>query len=207
MDLRWEKLGWAGRTVVLVVALICLVLQVPWWMTPTPPLSAPTPPPPARVEPGPIPAPTVPPTALPVGTPLHPPTPPAIPASNSFTTLEDYQQRRRSTLHTPEPENPGPAVRTPATELARVARTVRDYRAAFGSNPVGLNKEIVRTLLGDNPRAAKFLDPATAKLNAQGELLDDWGHPYFFHALSGTVMEVRSAGPDGRVFTPDDLVQ
>lgn len=101
----------------------------------------------------------------------------------------------------------GPAVRTPATELARVARTVRDYRAAFGANPVGLNKEIARALLGDNPRGARFLDPATARLNAQGELLDDWGHPYFFHALSGTVMEIRSAGPDGRVFTPDDLVQ
>lgn len=135
------------------------------------------------------------------------PTPPILPVSNAFTTMDDYRQRRRAELYTPEPENPGPAVRTPATELARVARTVRDYRAALGSNPVGLNKEIVRALLGDNPRGAKFLDPASAKLNAQGELLDDWGHPYFFHALSGTVMEIRSAGPDGKIFTADDLVR
>ena len=175
---------------------------------------------PHSLPPRPLPPKTAPPQqttaapAAPVASPAPPttpllavPTPPVLPASNAFTTLEDYRQRRRAESHPPEPDIPSPAVRTPATELARVARTVRDYRSAFGSNPVGLNKEIVRALLGDNPRGAKFLDPATARLNAQGELLDDWGHPYFFHALSGTVMEVRSAGPDGRVFTPDDLVQ
>ena len=194
----------------LAVGLIVFALLatgIVWWMTPRPvPLARPSTPP--AVPSKQVAAPTA---ALPVAptqtaTPTLP-TPPVLPASNAFTTLEDYRQRRRAEPRPVEPEIPAPAGRSPATELARIVRTVRDYRAVFGSNPVGLNKEIVRTLLGDNPRGAKFLDPATAHLNAQGELLDDWGHPFFFHALSGTVMEIRSAGPDGRVFTPDDLVQ
>jgi hypothetical protein len=32
-----------------------------------------------------------------------------------------------------------------------------------------------------------------------------FGNPFHFHAESGTRMVVRSAGPDGRLFTPDDL--
>lgn len=84
---------------------------------------------------------------------------------------------------------------------------IRDYRAAFGSNPTGSNPEITRALLGANPRKARFVDPASVSVNERGELLDAWGHPYFFHAISGTRMEIRSAGPDGRLFTADDIVK
>ncbi len=136
-----------------------------------------------------------------------PPTPRVLPASNAFTTLDDYRQRRAAAVHSPEPMTPAPAGRTPETELGRVSMLVRDYRAAYGANPVGNNREIVRTLLGDNPRGTKFLGPATVSLNERGELLDAWGHPYFFHALSGTAMEIRSAGPDGRAYTADDLTR
>lgn len=135
------------------------------------------------------------------------PRPRVLPASNAFTTLDDYRQRRAAQPQPPAPLVPPPAGRTPETDLGQVTFVVRDFRAAFGSNPVGTNKEITRTLLGDNPRGTKFLDPAAAALNAQGEWLDTWGHPYFFHALSGTAMEIRSAGPDGKIFTADDLVR
>ena len=135
------------------------------------------------------------------------PTPPALPASNAFTTLDDYRRRRAMAPQTPPPLVTPPPVRTPETELGRVTFLVRNYRAAFSSNPVGSNKEITRALLGDNPRGTRFLDPATVTLDAKGELLDAWGQLYFFHAMSGTVMEIRSAGPDGRLFTADDLVR
>ena len=42
--------------------------------------------------------------------------------------------------------------------------------------------------------------------NERGELTDAWGTPYFFHQLSGTEMEIHSAGPDRRMFTGDDLI-
>ena len=134
--------------------------------------------------------------------------PPAlVPTGNAFTTLEDYQQRRAEMPHKLPPVVPPPAARTPETELGRVVFMVRDYRAALGLNPVGSNKEITRALLGDNERGTKFIDPSTVALNARGEMLDAWGHPYFFHAMSGKLMEIRSAGPDGKIFTTDDLVR
>lgn len=140
-------------------------------------------------------------------TPAPNPFPPSLPASNAFTTLADYRQRKASAAQTPEPMTPAPAGRTPETELGQVTFAVRDFRVAFGSNPVGSNREITRALLGDNARRAKLIPLEMAVLNARGELLDGWGHPYFFHALSGAVMEIRSAGPDGKVFTADDLVR
>ena len=42
--------------------------------------------------------------------------------------------------------------------------------------------------------------------NDDGELVDEWETPYFFHANSRTDMDVRSAGPDQVMYTEDDLV-
>ncbi len=76
----------------------------------------------------------------------------------------------------------------------------------FGGNPVGSNEEITRALNGDNPKQVKFLKPDGNRVNEQGELVDPWGTPYFFHQLSGKEMEIRSAGPDRKMWTEDDLV-
>jgi hypothetical protein len=95
---------------------------------------------------------------------------------------------------------------TAEAEVANVGLAVRDYRAAFGTNPIGNNAEITRALLGENPRQAAFLVRAEVTLNADGELLDRWGHPYFFHSVTNRLMEVRSAGPDGQMYTADDVI-
>ncbi len=77
----------------------------------------------------------------------------------------------------------------------------------FGGDPVGTNPEITRQLLGDNPRHINFIDPAAGmRVNADGELVDAWGTPYFFHQLSGSDMEIHSAGPDKIMWTSDDIV-
>ncbi|PWU14140.1 MAG: hypothetical protein C5B50_17870 [Verrucomicrobia bacterium] len=77
----------------------------------------------------------------------------------------------------------------------------------FGGNPVGTNQEITQALNGDNPKQINFLNPdAGMRVNALGELIDAWGTPYFFHQLSATEMEIRSAGPDKVMWTGDDLV-
>jgi hypothetical protein len=44
------------------------------------------------------------------------------------------------------------------------------------------------------------------RINGKGELVDYWGTPFFFHQLSGTEMEIHSAGPDKVMWTADDLV-
>ncbi len=100
-----------------------------------------------------------------------------------------------------------PAVeRTPEIEVGDLMGSLRDYRNAFGANPVGNNAEITSALLGENPRNLAFVERASAKLNAQGEMIDRWGRPYFFHAITAKFIEVRSAGPDGVLYTPDDIV-
>ncbi|RYD70942.1 MAG: hypothetical protein EOP84_25780 [Verrucomicrobiaceae bacterium] len=82
---------------------------------------------------------------------------------------------------------------------------LRDFRNALGGNPVGSNAEIVRALQGRNQKklALKLWDGH--KLNGEGELVDPWGSPYFFHQLSAKEMEIRCAGPDGRMWNKDDI--
>ncbi len=95
----------------------------------------------------------------------------------------------------------------PETALQNVRRAVRQYGEMFGGNPVGTNPEITSQLSGDNPRHINFLNPQPGmRINAGGELVDAWGTPYFFHQISGSDMEIHSAGPDKIMWTPDDLV-
>ncbi|MDF1862618.1 MAG: type II secretion system protein GspG [Verrucomicrobiales bacterium] len=80
------------------------------------------------------------------------------------------------------------------------------YRLSFEQNPVaGDNQMVMEALLGGNPRNLVVFPSDHPAINAKGELLDRWGNPYFFHALSGTEMEIFSAGPDGVLNTADDV--
>lgn len=91
-------------------------------------------------------------------------------------------------------------------EAESVALNIRQYRLRFGGNPVGTNAEIVKELDGENAKSAKYLPQELKRLNENGELIDTWGTPYFFHQLSAQEMETRSAGPDKILWTTDDVV-
>jgi hypothetical protein len=101
-----------------------------------------------------------------------------------------------------------PPVNLPAeTVLENVRGTIRNYGSMFDGNPVGTNPEITAALNGDNPKGVHFLDPEKGmRVDSKGELVDPWGTPFFFHQLSGTETEIRSAGPDKQMWTGDDLV-
>lgn len=104
-----------------------------------------------------------------------------------------------------------PATSPPALEIHIAVEAVRNavqkYGATFGGNPVGTNAEITRALNGNNPTHSRFLDGIPgAQVDANGSLIDQWGTPYFFHQLSATDMEVRSAGPDRIMWTSDDII-
>lgn len=94
----------------------------------------------------------------------------------------------------------------PRTILENMGRTIQQYASMFGENPVGTNPEITSALQGDNPKHINFLKADGNRVNSQGELVDAWGTPYFFHQISGHEMEIRSAGPDRVMYTGDDLV-
>lgn len=91
-------------------------------------------------------------------------------------------------------------------DLLIVTRLLENYLLEFGSNPVGSNREITAQLSGRNPRHHTPLPQDVPAIAADGQLVDRWGTPFFFHALSGRSMEVRSAGPDHELYTADDAV-
>lgn len=124
--------------------------------------------------------------------------PPAITSSTATAALPVPAR----SPHEPEFTNFPPEI-----VLDKVAHAIRDYASMFGGNPVGTNPEITAALNGNNPRQARFINSeAGMRINGKGELVDAWGTPYFFHQLSGTDMEIHSAGPDLIMWTADDLI-
>jgi hypothetical protein len=89
-------------------------------------------------------------------------------------------------------------------DLSAVDSAIRNFQAVLGENPIGSNAEITAALLGNNLKQIKLEVPAGSQVNGQGEMCDRWGTPYFFHQVSATEMEIRSAGPDRKMWTGDD---
>ena len=92
-------------------------------------------------------------------------------------------------------------------DLSTLEMILREYRRQYQGNPSGENIEISAALMGDNDRGLGFIPRlGRNQINAQGELIDRWSTPYFFHVESSTEMEIRSAGQDGEFYTEDDAV-
>ena len=104
------------------------------------------------------------------------------------------------------------ALNAPDSTIARDLDIVTQIFEAWLSNfpregnPVGENAEITAALMGDNRLELALIPKGHRALNERGELCDRWGTPFRFHQLSGTKMEVRSAGPDRKFATQDDAV-
>lgn len=95
--------------------------------------------------------------------------------------------------------------RTPHDDLQIVADFVDLYRKALGGNPVGQNEDITAALTGNFGQKGRVFPPNSPAIR-DGQLVDRWGTPYWFHPESGTKMEIRSAGPDKDLFTADDVI-
>lgn len=131
--------------------------------------------------------------------------PPAVDVSPTPTPLTaNMISPRPKVARGPSPA--GPPDELAMLELDKISLMIRDYRTLAGENPVGTNAEIMSAVMGGNPKQAKLGPPEGAHLNDKGELIDRWGTPYFFHQLSKTHMEIRSAGPDKIMWTADDPV-
>ncbi|RBP46517.1 hypothetical protein DES53_102908 [Roseimicrobium gellanilyticum] len=77
-----------------------------------------------------------------------------------------------------------------------------------GTNPQGgENDEIVAQLTGAKGNRLAVFPPDHPFIDPQGRLLDRWGTPFHFHPVSSDTLEVRSAGPDQKLWTPDDVIQ
>lgn len=70
---------------------------------------------------------------------------------------------------------------------------------------MGANEEFASALMGKNAAKEVFLEAPHACLNAKGQIVDRWGSPLFFHVRNANRIDLRSAGPDGEMWTADDL--
>ena len=129
---------------------------------------------------------------------------PAAPIEN-----RDSKIKNSTVEHSPIADQ----LNSPATTIRRDLELLNDVFGAWQTNfphdgnPVGENTEITAAFAGKNPLHFAFIAPNHPAINARGELCDRWGTPFFFHALSGTRMEIRSAGPDQKLYTADDIVR
>lgn len=73
------------------------------------------------------------------------------------------------------------------------------------SRPLSANEDWAGLLRGQTAARERFLPDQHVALNAQGQLVDRWGTPLFIHALGGARFELRSAGPDKKLWTADDV--
>lgn len=94
---------------------------------------------------------------------------------------------------------------TPEEKLQGVGQLLYTYRQGLGGLPSGQNEDVVAALLGGNEKHTALLRGDCPAIR-NGQLVDTWDTPYWFHSVSSRQMEVRSAGPDRQLFTADDLI-
>lgn len=95
----------------------------------------------------------------------------------------------------------------PEREPSVLLDFLQAYRREFGAFPTGNeNAHFLNALAGSNPSGLVIFPIRHPRVSPAGELLDAWGRPFHFHLIDRHHIEVRSAGPDGELFTTDDLM-
>jgi hypothetical protein len=98
--------------------------------------------------------------------------------------------------------------RAPEEDLTWMSRALGNFALLVkGDNPIplGANEDIANALRGKNRAQFRFLPDQHPAFNAQGQIVDRWGTPLYFHAVSRDRLDIRSAGPDRIMWTADDV--
>jgi hypothetical protein len=96
----------------------------------------------------------------------------------------------------------------PENDLTLMSRLMENSLLLLKSaanRPLSANEDWAALFRGQNAVHEQLLPAQHVALNAQGQLVDRWGAPLFFHALGGGRYEIRSAGPDSKLWTTDDI--
>jgi hypothetical protein len=98
----------------------------------------------------------------------------------------------------------------PKNDLLLLAKTLSNFlllAKQAPDHPLSANEEWSAALRGKRLGNPAWLSEKSPVLDAQHRLIDRWHTPLFFHALGAKQWEIRSAGPDLRLWTEDDLMQ
>ena len=66
---------------------------------------------------------------------------------------------------------------------------------------------LIKILMGGNRRGIEFLTLKKSDINNEGEMLDAWGTPFRIDMADPQHPKIRSAGPDRKWGTADDLTR
>lgn len=97
----------------------------------------------------------------------------------------------------------------PQHDVDTLHTLVRQYLRRLGQRqglPIGNDSDLASVLKGQNPMKYASVPPDHPAFATGGRLCDRWDTPYFVHPVSAGDFEIRSAGPDRKMFTADDLV-
>lgn len=96
----------------------------------------------------------------------------------------------------------------PQNDLTLMSRLMENsilLLKSAANHPLSANEDWAGLFLGQNSAHERFLPTNHVAFNRRGQLIDRWGTPLFFHALGGGRFEIRSAGPDRKLWSDDDL--
>jgi hypothetical protein len=127
------------------------------------------------------------------------PSGPVVSPQHSSGGVDFELQAKADSLHSAE--------HGPQRDLEVVAEFLQTYARATGGQPIGDNSDITAAISGTQyPGQKGRVFPKNHRAVKDGKLVDRWGEPLWFHPNSGNSMEIRSAGPDKQLFTPDDVI-
>ena len=101
--------------------------------------------------------------------------------------------------------SPGSAPENDLTLMSRLMDNFTLLVKDAADRPLSANEDWAAAFRGVNPAHERFLPDQHVALNPQGQLVDRWNTPLFFHPLGNRRHEIRSAGPDRKLWTADDL--
>ena len=74
------------------------------------------------------------------------------------------------------------------------------------SHQYAINEDLADFLRGKNDYKTPCVSSDSHIFNNEGMIIDRWGTPIHIHTLSRDRFEIRSAGPDKKIFSEDDFL-
>ncbi|MEO7514655.1 MAG: type II secretion system protein GspG [Verrucomicrobiota bacterium] len=90
-------------------------------------------------------------------------------------------------------------------EVSNLNSALRTFYSEIHHYPSGTSGDVMRALVGENPKRLKFFSPNPKLVNSRGEYMDPWQTPYQINIIGQTNYIIRSAGPNRIFGDKDDL--
>ncbi len=98
---------------------------------------------------------------------------------------------------------------SPQNDITLMARAISNFLIIdkqATARPLSANEEWSAALRGSRSGGGPWFSEKSPAFDSSQRLIDRWGTPLIFHALGSKQWELRSAGPDRKAWSEDDLI-